>query len=133
MFGGQRGSEFDDVPMLRWNRDNDVFGVRRALFAGDRYAVVVVIDAPDRGFQYDAVAEFARRRAGDLLRAGRETVLLGTVFDVEHSVQTTGRAGVTSGVQHRHVIEFASPGDPRHDGQQIPAGGAGAHRSQPLT
>src|ERR1700761_9806762 len=78
MFGGQRGSEFDEVPMLRWDRDNDVFDVHRALFAGDRDVVVVVIDAPHGGFHYDAVAEFGRCRIGDLLRAGRETVLLGT-------------------------------------------------------
>ena len=49
MLGGQRGSEFDGAPMLGRDRDNDVCGVRRALFAGDRYAVLVVIDAPCTG------------------------------------------------------------------------------------
>ena len=94
--------------------------------------VVVVIDASHGGLEHHPVAELGRRRVGDLLRAGRETVLLGTVFDVEHPVQTTGRAGVAGGVQHRHVVGFASPGHPRHDGQQVACGGAGAHRPQPL-
>ena len=119
--------------MSRRDGDDDEPGVSPALLAGDPHDVVVVVDALHGGVQHDPVAEFSRRRVGDLLRACRKTVLLSTVFHVEHPIQATACPYIAGGVQHRHVVGFASPGHPRHDGQQIPRGGAGMHRSQPLS
>ena len=101
-------------------------------------SVATVTPAPCRSMRRTGAlsttpgAQFGGHRVGDLLGAAREAVLLGAVLDVEQPVQAAGRVRVAGGVQHRHVVGFAAPGHPRHDGQQVAGRGGGAHRAQPL-
>jgi hypothetical protein len=106
VLGGQRRIELDGRAVGRRDRDDDEPCVGPANVGCDCHACTVPVDATHRCVQHDTFAEFGGRRLGDLLGAARETVLLGTVLDVEQPVQAAGGVRVAGGVQHRHVVGF---------------------------
>ena len=88
-------------------------------------------DPPHRGLGAYPLTEFGGDALRDLLGAVGEPVLLGAALDVEHPAQPAGSLDVAHRMQHRHVVGFAAPGHPRHDGHQVAGRRAGVHRAQP--
>ena len=82
-------------------------------------------------FEPDARTQLVGQPQRDLLGSAGEAVLLRAAFDVEHSSEPARRLDVAHGVQHRHLVRFATPGHPRHDRHQVARRRAGVQRAQP--